>query len=171
MRTYKLLRKKIVTNDNTPRTHGCIALGPSGNLQGSLKCFDLETGKVVTRRIIKQIPWPERMLKIANAWGRKSKRLILKESITFTNRYNKKFGWENDNLSDLVVTKDQLKIIHPTIAAEVPGIGLDSDRAAPSRVQILNSTDVTDRASAARVIAGLFISFDFYIETSSNSTS
>ena len=27
----------IVTNDNTLRTHRCIAVGPSGNLQGSIK--------------------------------------------------------------------------------------------------------------------------------------
>ena len=31
------------TNDNTPRTHSCIALGPSGNRRCSVKCFDLET--------------------------------------------------------------------------------------------------------------------------------
>ena len=66
---------KVVTNDNTPRTHRCIALGPSGNRQGSLKCFDLETGKLVVRRIAKQIPWPDRMLKIASEWGLKSKNL------------------------------------------------------------------------------------------------
>ena len=96
-----------MTNDNAPRTHGCIALGLSGNLQGSLKWFDLETGKVATRRIIKQIPGPERMLKIANAWGRMSKRLILKDSITFTNQHGKKFDWENDDLSDLEVKNDQ----------------------------------------------------------------
>ena len=58
---------KIVMNDNTPRTHGCIALGPSGNRQGSLKYFDLETGKVLCRRIIKQIPWPDGTIEIANA--------------------------------------------------------------------------------------------------------
>ena len=56
---------KVVTNDNTTCTHGCIALGPSGNRQGSLKCFDLDTGKLFVRRIAKQIPWPDRMLKIA----------------------------------------------------------------------------------------------------------
>ena len=56
---------KVITNNNTPRTHGCIALGPSGNRQGSLKCFDLETSKLVVCRIAKHIPWPDRMLKIA----------------------------------------------------------------------------------------------------------
>ena len=55
----------VLTNDNTPRTHGCIALGPSDNRQGSLKCFDLETSKLVVCRIAKHIPWPDRMLKIS----------------------------------------------------------------------------------------------------------
>ena len=48
--------EKIITNDNTPRTHSCIALGPSGNRQGALKCFDLETGKMVIRRVADQLP-------------------------------------------------------------------------------------------------------------------
>ena len=105
--------EKIVTNDNTPRTHGCIALGPLGNRQGSLKCFDLGTVKVVTRRFINQIPWPDGTIETANAWGRKSKHLIRKESITFLNRHHEKFDWENDDMSDLFVTKDQPKLIHP----------------------------------------------------------
>ena len=42
---------KVVTNDKTPRTHTYIPLGLSGNRQGSLKCFDLKTGKLVVRRI------------------------------------------------------------------------------------------------------------------------
>ena len=29
-----------VTNDNTERTRSCVALGPVGNRQGSVKCFD-----------------------------------------------------------------------------------------------------------------------------------
>ena len=76
---------KVVTNDNTPRTHGNIALGPSRNRQGSLKCFNLETGKLVVRRIAKKIPWPDRMLKIASEWGRKSKKLVMRDSSQFLN--------------------------------------------------------------------------------------
>ena len=33
-----------VTNDMSPRARGSLSLGPAGNLQGSLKCFDLDTG-------------------------------------------------------------------------------------------------------------------------------
>ena len=98
---------KVVTNNNTPRTHGCIALGPSGNRQVSLKCFDLETGKLVVLRISKQIPWPDRMLKIACEWGRNSKNLVMKDSIQFLNKKGKKFDWDNNELSNLEIKKDR----------------------------------------------------------------
>ena len=48
----KSITDAIVMNDNMPCTHSCIALGLSGNCQGSVKCFELETGKVVFRRTI-----------------------------------------------------------------------------------------------------------------------
>ena len=64
----------IVTNDQKPRTHGCIALGPLENQQGSLKCFDLETGMVVIWRIVKVFPMPDRVVKQVNAWGIKTKK-------------------------------------------------------------------------------------------------
>ena len=38
-----------ITNDMKSITHPCISLGPSGNMQGSLKCFDIRTGKVIIR--------------------------------------------------------------------------------------------------------------------------
>ena len=36
----------VVTNGNTERTRSCVALGPVGNRQGSVKCFDIESGKI-----------------------------------------------------------------------------------------------------------------------------
>ena len=60
---------------------------------------------MVVRRIAKQIPWPDRMLKIACKWGRKRKKLVMKDSIQFLNRKRKKFDWDNDKLSDLEVKK------------------------------------------------------------------
>ena len=50
----------MVNNDNQTRNHSCIALETSGKRQGSVKCFDLETGKVVVHRTINQISWPEK---------------------------------------------------------------------------------------------------------------
>ena len=37
----------IVTNDNTEWTQSCVALEPVGNRQGSVKCFDIEPGKIL----------------------------------------------------------------------------------------------------------------------------
>ena len=37
----------VTTNTMDKRTHSCITLGPSRNLQGSVKCFDLLTGKLI----------------------------------------------------------------------------------------------------------------------------
>ena len=39
-----------VTNNNSERTISCVALGPAGNCQGSVKCFDIETGKILYHR-------------------------------------------------------------------------------------------------------------------------
>ena len=146
---------KVVTNDNTPRTHACIALGPSGNRQGSLKCFDLKTGKLVVRRIAEQIPWPDRMLKVASEWGRKSKKLVMKDSVQFLNRKGEKFDWDNDEMSDLEVKTDPSKMIHPNISAELPGIELQRDRTNPSRVTVRSGPTPTKQAAASRISVGL----------------
>jgi len=58
-----------ITNTMAERTHSCLALGPSRNLHGSVKCFDLLTGKVVVRRTIKVLPMPDSILKLINRWG------------------------------------------------------------------------------------------------------
>ena len=64
----------MVTNRQIPRRHDCIALGPSGNIQGPLKCFDLKTGSVLTRRIFDVLPMPDRIAKQVNDWEMKSKK-------------------------------------------------------------------------------------------------
>ena len=61
----------MITNTNNERTHSCINLGPDGQRQGNILCFDLITGSVITRRIFKVFPWSNEWPKIANEWGRK----------------------------------------------------------------------------------------------------
>ena len=55
-----------VTNDMSPQTKGSLSLGPAGNLQGSLKCFYLSTGRVVVRCSFKVLPMPNRVVKLEN---------------------------------------------------------------------------------------------------------
>ena len=90
-----------VTNGQETRTHSCISLGPSGNIQGSLNSFGLETGKVVIRRRVVQMPFPNRMLKKTVAWGKKSKAHITKDPIQFLNRLGEKFDWGHDEVETI----------------------------------------------------------------------
>ena len=71
------------------------------------------------------------MLKIASEWGRKSKKLVMRDSIQFLNRKGNYFDWDNDELSDLEVNKDPIKMIHPDIPAELPRINLEQDLQTP----------------------------------------
>ena len=75
----------IITNVYNDITHACISLGPSGNRQGSVNCFDLDMVRVVVRRTVKQIVWPDRLLRKAKVWGKKGKNSILKGQIDFLN--------------------------------------------------------------------------------------
>ena len=72
-----------------------------------MKCFNLETVKVVIRRRVVQLPFLflNRMLKKANAWGKKSKAQITKDSIQFLNRMGEKFDWENDEVKTIQVVR------------------------------------------------------------------
>ena len=84
---------EIVTNGNNPRTQSCIALGPSGNQQGLLKCLVIETGAVVTRRTFTQLPWTDRLLAKVKVLARKNiKKIVKGNDIKFLNRHRNKFN-------------------------------------------------------------------------------
>ena len=96
-----------ITTGQKARTHRCISLRPSWNVQGSLKSFDLKTGKVIIRRRAVQLPFSNIMPKKANAWGKKSKAHITKDSIQFLNRMGEKFDWENDEVKSLQIVRSK----------------------------------------------------------------
>ena len=68
----------MVKNNQIPRRHDCIAFFPSGNRQGTFKCYDFKTGSVVTRGVFDVLPIPDRIFKQVNVWGMKSKKEIRK---------------------------------------------------------------------------------------------
>ena len=88
-----------ITNTMADRTHSFLALGPSGNLQGSVKCYDLLTGKVVVRRTIKVLPMPERLLRLANQWGKSSR----------SEQYGNKLEFLDCHKEKLIGTMETLK--------------------------------------------------------------
>ena len=55
---------------------------------------------MVTCRVAEQLPWTGSLIKTASAWGRKSEKLNMKDSVQFLNRKGEKFDWDNDDLND-----------------------------------------------------------------------
>jgi hypothetical protein len=51
------------------QTHECIALGPTGNLQGSIKFYCLTTGRVLKRHSFTPMPMPDWVIKWVDAIG------------------------------------------------------------------------------------------------------
>ena len=58
-------------------------MGPSVNRKDY---FDVDSGCVMVLRTVKQMIWPDRLLRKANAWERKGKNAILKGQIKFLNQ-------------------------------------------------------------------------------------
>ena len=76
------------------RTHGCVALGTAGNWQGSTKCFDSNTRKVVSRRMIgEELPYPDRVIKRVNELGKTARDKKYADGIEFHNRKREPFDW------------------------------------------------------------------------------
>ena len=46
-------------------------MGPTGNMQGTVKALDLNTGKVKKPKTFTEVPMPESVVKLVNDWGKK----------------------------------------------------------------------------------------------------
>ena len=86
-----------ITNTQKDRTTPAVCLGPTGNMQGSYKFYNLITGKPIKRRGFTVLPYPNRMVKLLNEWSSKSKQE--ETDLIFRNRNNEDFSWasEDDN--------------------------------------------------------------------------
>ena len=116
----------IVTNGMKIRMHGCVALGTARNWQGSTRCFDLDTGKVVSRRIIGEaLPYPDRVIKRVNQWRKTTRGKKYSDGIEFRNHNPKPFNWENEELAETLPEPEEP--VYPDVLAEVPGLVLKSD--------------------------------------------
>ena len=71
------------TNTQGARTVGAICLGPTGNLQGSYKFYNLRSGRLITRRNWTAIPMPQEVIDRVDALGKADKQPPL---LTFFDR-------------------------------------------------------------------------------------
>jgi hypothetical protein len=110
-----------------PRTHAAIALGPTGNLQGSVKFYCITTGRILKRRSFTPMPMPDHVIQRVNAIGTREKQ---GRTFRFLNRRGEPFEWTDEVQEDdpefqglLEETADTA--VYPDISAELPGVLLE----------------------------------------------
>lgn len=117
-----------ITNTMNDRTAPCIALGPTGNVQGSVSCFNLETKQLVTRRTVTPLPMPDRVKRRVEKLGKRNKQTRVSTRIQFLNRMKEKFSWgdgtEEDETQDLMEAEPHDTDVLP---AEIPEVELEED--------------------------------------------
>ncbi|KAL7537435.1 hypothetical protein ACHAXR_007825 [Thalassiosira sp. AJA248-18] len=85
------------SNGMTGRTHEGIAMGPTGNLQGTVKFFCINTGRILKRRDFTPMPMPDRIIKRVDAIGKREKQ---GREFRFLNRNKEPFSWTDEVADD-----------------------------------------------------------------------
>ena len=136
------------TNGMQNRTFPGIYLGPTGNMQGTVKVLDLNTGRVKKPKTFTEVPMPASVVKLVNDWGKKYQKTERKESIEFRNRNKEKYSWDNDEYEDdqPVIENDH---VYAGIPAEFPGIDIDNEDDGPG-MELLEETDEERVLAASR---------------------
>ncbi|KAL7538669.1 hypothetical protein ACHAXR_008718 [Thalassiosira sp. AJA248-18] len=116
------------SNTMVSRTHEGIALGPTGNLQGSVKFYSLTTGRVIKSCNFTEMPMPESIIKKVNKIGAKERQ---GRHFRFTNGVNEPYVWTDEVPEDdpefqgMLEEEDEAPF--PDISAEIPGVSLERD--------------------------------------------
>jgi hypothetical protein len=116
------------SNMMTPWAHKAIAMGPMGNLQGTVKFFCLNTGRILKRQSFTALPMPDRVIKRVDAICLRKKQ---GRAFLFLNRRQELYKWMDAVLEDdpefQGLLKDDKEAAYPDISAEPPGVELKSE--------------------------------------------
>ena len=139
-----------ITNNMDPRTDPCICLGPSGNIQGSLDCLSLLTGRVVVRRTATEMPMPERIIRVVSSWGKVSGSKEYKKIVVVLNRHKQPIAGPEDVIESDLIALDASRV-HPDIPSEFPGVEIEADyNGRDDAVQTPPEPSMSDRIRNAR---------------------
>lgn len=146
------------------RTRSCVYLGPTGNLQGTMKFLNLETGEVIKRRKMTVLPMPDSVIKKVEYWADRDKQEA-RDSLAFRNRNNDRFGWDDDGDDEPLIEDNAREPAapFPDIPAETPGILLEDHITTPAvepEPAVDNSEELRIRRAAAEADIGPNIIFD-----------
>jgi hypothetical protein len=113
----------------TPRTHEAIAVGPTGNLQGSVKFYSLDTGRIIKWRSFTPLPMPDQVIECVNALGLRKRQ---GRTFCFFNWHLAPFEWTDSVPEDYDKFQGLLEeeeAAFPDISAKLPGVELEADKA------------------------------------------
>ena len=139
------------TNTNVSRTHKGIALGPTGNLQGSVKFYCLNTGRVLKRRAFTNIPMPTAFISKVDNIGKKESQ---GKEFRFLNRNREPFDWTDEIHDDDEEFQGLLGEEAPfsDISSELPGVILEDELVDPTTAL----EEEPETAFGAKSVAALY---------------
>jgi hypothetical protein len=145
------------TNRMALRTHEAIALGSTGNLQGSVKIYFINMGRVLKRCSFTPMPMSDRVIRRVNPIGQRERQ---GRSFRFLNQQKEPFEWTDtvseDNLEfQGLLEDDEESAPYPDISSELPGVELDEEEREFQAVLDKPKPDFQDMAAAALHNAGI----------------
>jgi hypothetical protein len=113
------------TNTMAWRTHECIALGPTENLQGSVKFYCLTTGRVLKHCSFTPMPMPDWVIKRVDIIGERKGQ---GRTFRFLSQQKEPYKWTDEVPEDdsdfQGLLEDEEEAVYPDVSAELPGVEL-----------------------------------------------
>ena len=111
------------TNTMTPQMHEAIALGPTGDLQGSVKLYYIHTGRVLKHCSFTPMPMPDHVIRRVNAIGKH------KGQGRAIRLHGEPYKWtdkvpEDDPKFQGLLEETGETVVYLDISAELPGVAL-----------------------------------------------
>ena len=126
------------TNGMQNPTFPGIYLEPTGNIQGTVKVLDINTGKIKKPKNFTEVPILDSVVKPVNDWGKKYQTTERIQSIEFRNINKEKYARDNNEYKDddVVIEND---CRHTGTQAEFAGIDTNNEDGGPV-IELLNDT-------------------------------
>ena len=137
-----------VTNTLEACTFTGVYCGPTGNIQGACKVFDVLTRKVKKVHNFTILPMPDQVIRLVNKWGQKLQHDILQNKLEFLNQVKQKYNWNAEDSPDEGLVQEGKA--YPDIIAEILVIDLEVEH--PGR-DFAVEDDPMSEAELAQVMA------------------
>ena len=99
-------------------------MGPTGNLQGSVKFMHVTTGNKIVQCSYTRLPMPDLIIKSIEKLAERDK---ANNRINFQNQYREHFDWDNEEYNTNLIEQEHKTAPYPDVTADLTGIELDQD--------------------------------------------